>query len=882
MTRATPIVIACVLFLAAGFLLIALISYSSGQIQGQYLPANNSMGPAGAYLAHGLITLWGAAALLVPVIAAGWGYALLRDNDLTDPWRRLVGAILVVPAVAGLLHLLPPPGWAIDQLVRWDQYQIGGLGGATGYKLCGSAIRAVPVLGDAGILSRSFGSGGAAAVLLGVALLSVWLMELGLGAFLRRLARELRGRATGPTPRISTAPYVPREPAPGAKARQTTTINAIAQRMDRMDKQVVPVPTDVSDLVNRIRAHLHDPAAAPSPIIEDEATKESQQLIALVIDDPAAPRPTTGIRSQTDVPDAHEAPARATVAVSAIRTEARAAAGLPATSTAAPAAIAPAEKPKPVRSASRSHTPGGEYILPPVSLLGAAPARKDAEHEAEKSAVAKLIEETFAAFDIQVQVVGATRGPVVTQYEMRLVDQGMRVNKVEGFEKDLSLRLGTEGIRIVAPLPNRTTIGVEVPNKVKEAVVMRSLVEDIDSAAMALPVVIGRDAIGRPLLLDLAKAPHLLVAGATGMGKSVCMNAMICSILLFREPEDVRFIMIDPKMVELAGYEDIPHLLCPPITDMTKAHAALEWACQVMDQRYEALKAAGVRDIRSYNDLGEDDLRFKLAKKELKLEDLPHALEGEDPAHMPYIVILVDEYADLMMVNKEVEKSIVRLAAKSRACGIHVILTTQRPSADVVTGLIKSNLPCRICFRVVDKNNSRVVLDVSGAENLLGKGDMLFLAPGTSFPTRGQGVWLKDQEIEAIVEHAKGQGKPRYLEEIVKAGAIASANGKGGEDGIGEEWRSDRQFHEAVQAMYRYNKTGADFFRRKCGVGYNRATEFVEWLEDLGFLSPAAGTAPRKILKSWDDWIELLKTQGHNWESGDDLYLNPFQVGDQG
>ena len=517
---------------------------------------------------------------------------------------------------------------------------------------------------------------------------------------------------------------------------------------------------------------------------------------------------------------------------------------------------------------------GGEYTLPSVELLQLPKERKEAQHEQEKQQTSRAIEEALSHFDVAVSVVGATRGPTVTQYEIKLLDQSMRVNKVEGFEQDLALKLGTEGIRIVAPLPNKTTVGVEVPNKIKEAVVMRDLVEEIDPDVMALPVVLGRDAVGKPLIMDLAKAPHLLVAGSTGMGKSVCMNAMICSILLFRRPDEVKFIMIDPKMVELSGYEDIPHLLTPPITDMTKAHAALDWACQTMDERYEALKLTGCRSIADFNALGEVEIRFRLAKKELRLEDLSHP-----SAKMPYIVVLVDEYADLMMVNKEVEKSIVRLAAKSRACGIHVILTTQRPSADVVTGLIKSNLPCRICFRVVDRSNSRVVLDTSGAENLLGKGDMLFLQPGTSLPVRGQGVFLKDAEISAIVEHARAQGHPTYDESILKAGAVAVQGGKGSGEATSDAWRSDRKFHEAVQAMYRYDRTGADFFRRKMGIGYNKATEYVEQLDDLGFISPAAGSAPRKILKSWDDWIDLLKENGVAMPEDDDLYHPPFNTG---
>jgi S-DNA-T family DNA segregation ATPase FtsK/SpoIIIE len=302
---------------------------------------------------------------------------------------------------------------------------------------------------------------------------------------------------------------------------------------------------------------------------------------------------------------------------------------------------------------------------------------------------------------------------------------------------------------------------------------------------------------------------------------------------------------------------------------MTKAHAALEWACRTMDERYEVLRATGVRDIKAYNDLGVDEIKRRLAQKDQDVGML--ASQGEP---MPYVVILVDEYADLMMVNKEVERAIVRLAAKSRACGLHVILTTQRPSADVVTGLIKSNLPCRICFRVVDKNNSRVVLDVSGAENLLGKGDLLFLQPGTGAPTRGQGVWLKDAEISAIVEHAKAQAKPTFDDEVL---AMPAAPITPGDDAVAPSlWVADRQFHEAVQAMFRYQRCGADFFRRKLAIGYSKATHYVELLAALGLIGPSKGSAPREILGTWSDWIGLLKSHGVTCSAGDDIYEDPM------
>ncbi|GDY11246.1 hypothetical protein LBMAG53_01230 [Planctomycetota bacterium] len=854
MNAALRIVWAVLLLLAAGFVLLSLLDYSSDQIYGARPAAGNLMGVVGAALGHALILSWGLAALLVPVVMAGWAQALWRRYDLSDPARRVTGAILLLPAVAGLIHLLPV-GATNPLLLRWSQTELGGLGGAVGRLLTGRDERA-------GLLSQALGVPGAAVLLTLVLLLAIWLMRLGVGRWFRRLGSALRSWwepavETDPeSERLVNEAYVPPQPGTGSGKRKVTSVEELSRRLSDPD-----IPADAASLVERIRAHrealerkeLPPTGSHPAP---DEAIPASTEA-APTTPVPAAEQPLPQISdAQHNQPHA-DPPAPSPQ---------------PVASPTAQAPQPPSPRPSPAPPAHPGPFP---YVLPSHDLLDAAPVRQEAQHEAEKNTTARAIEEVFGHFDIGVQVVAATRGPVVTQYEIRLLDQSLRVNKVEGFEKDLQMKLGTEGIRIVAPLPNKTTIGIEVPNKVKAMVSMRELVEAVDPSKQMLPLVLGRDAVGRPLIADLAKMPHLLVAGSTGMGKSVCMNAMICSLLLFRRPDEVKFIMVDPKMVELAGYEDIPHLLAPPITDMTKAHAALEWACTTMDERYEALKAAGVRDIAGFNALGDAELRFRLAKKEMKLEDLSH-----DSAFMPYIVVLVDEYADLMMVNKEVEKSIVRLAAKSRACGIHVILTTQRPSADVVTGLIKSNLPSRICFRVVDKNNSRVVLDVSGAENLLGKGDMLFLQPGTSLPVRAQGLMLKDSEIAAIVDHAKAQARPVYEDAVVDVGAVAqSGDGSGAKPGeAGGEWLGDRDFHAAVQAMYRYNRTGADFFRRKLNIGYNKATSYVERLEDLGFVGPQKGTAPREILKTWDDWIDTLKSQGATWEEGDDTYLNPVEL----
>ncbi len=854
MGRPARVVVASFLLAVAGFLVLSFATYSHSQVAGSGGDGRNFFGGLGTWVALGFIQMWGLVAFYVPALLIGYAIAVFREADLDNLGRRLTGAALLVPALTGLVHLLPLGGVLDSLLLRWDHSQFRGLGGSLGAFLC--AVTGPYEQGRSGVLIQHLGPWGAAGVLLCVGAAGLLLMNIGLRSFARRVLGAVETWKQAPPLEMEERPgrvkpaFDPNAKPQVLKGRATTAIHEVTKRIAQDE---TALPQDAEELLEKIRLQKQalvrraTGAGPGEPIapFQDPAVPQANPMAAVATTAPApAPVP---------VPD--EAPVGDT----------------PRAATPPPAKPQPPKK-KPKAREKTSDDPDA-YVLPPTDLLDDLPEKRSAEHDAEKNQTARAIEEVFSHFDVGVQVVNATRGPVVTQYEIRLLDQAMRVNKVEGFEKDLAMKLGTEGIRIVAPLPNKTTIGIEVPNRVKEAVVMRDLVEEIDPGTMALPVVLGRDVVGKPMVGDLAKMPHLLVAGATGMGKSVCMNAMICSILLFKTPDDVKFIMVDPKMVELAGYEDIPHLLAPPITEMTKAHAALEWACRTMDERYEALRQTGVRDIKAYNELTEDEMRFRLAKKEMKPEDIPTG-----GAKMPYIVVLVDEYADLMMVNKEVEKSIVRLAAKSRACGIHVILTTQRPSADVVTGLIKSNLPSRICFRVVDKNNSRVVLDVSGAENLLGKGDLLFLQPGTSSPIRGQGVWLKDAEINAIIEHAKSQGKPTYDDDVLKVGAVQMEGGGGSGSIKGSEWLSDRQFHEAVQSMYRYNRSGADFFRRKLNIGYNKATAYVEQLEDLGFLGPQKGTAPREILRTWDEWIDQLKGNGVTWDEEDDLYHNPLEV----
>lgn len=857
----------------ASLLTLAGLGYSHEQLD--LGGAGNPCGLLGARLAAWSIGTLGLAAVLVPALALVLAILLATDRGNDKPGStlalRLTGCLLLLPAAAGLLHLLPT-GVGRGLLERWDQVQLDGLGGRCGWLLSGAPAydpaTAAPVQ-SGGLLRRHLATTGSAVVLAAAVAICLCLLQLDLRRRTVQVAQRLREGTTavrrrlaaGSDPGVSRSLTVPDAPLPVVEEREATTssIAEISQRIQRASTTASAI--DASDLVERIRARRL--ALDRSEAESDRSTADTDHA-------------ELGDQAEVGVgPDADDAQEDAEPATPPRRTTAAAQdrSAVLDSSNPAPPAKPVAPPTKPAKSAKPRKAAGQEgYHLPPIDLLASAPLRDTGAHQAEIDAVSRTIESLFRDFNINVKVVAFARGPTITQYEIELLDAGMRVNKVAGFEKDLSLKLGTDGIRIVAPLPNKKTIGVEVPNRVKMAVVMRDLVDEVDPESMALPVIIGRDVVGKPMVGDLAKMPHLLIAGATGTGKSVCLNAMISSILLFRSPAEVKFIMVDPKMVELAGYDGIPHLLTPPITDMTRAHAALEWLCATMDERFAALRLCGCRDIHAYNKLTAEDVRRRLQQK---------GVEGDEPAlpeKMPFIIAVVDEYADLMMVNKEVEKSLVRLTAKARACGIHVVLATQRPSADVVTGLIKSNLPARICCRVADKNNSRVVLDAGGAENLLGRGDMLYLMPGTSNLLRGQGVWVQDAEIEAIIEHARSQGAPEY-DDSITTGAVAMAGGGAGSGSAkdGDAWTTDAEFHAAVWAMFKYDRTGADFLRRKINVGYNKATKYIEWLEDLGFLSEAKGSRPREFIRSWDDWLDELKAREVAIDPEQfDYYRNPF------
>ncbi len=496
--------------------------------------------------------------------------------------------------------------------------------------------------------------------------------------------------------------------------------------------------------------------------------------------------------------------------------------------------------------AARVEEDATDYELPSIDLLLSADDFSFERQEKEVRIKAKILEDTFGSFGFQVKVVEVETGPVIAQYEVEL-EAGLRLSRITGLADDLAIALRVPTVRIVAPIPGKNTVGIEVPNEERQIVRLREVMEadQHKSRKMHIPIFLGKDVSGNPMSVDLASLPHLLIAGRTGTGKSVCLNAIIGSILMTKRPDEVRMLMIDPKMVELSGYGSLPHLMHPVVTDMRKAEAILSWAVDKMEERYSLLAKAGVRHIATYNQLGDEELFERLQVED---EEQREAV----PTHLPFIVIVADEIADMMMTaGKEVEQHIIRLAQKSRAVGIHLILATQKPTVDVITGLIKSNLPARIAFQVASRTDSRVVLDEMGADKLLGNGDMLFLWPGTSTLLRGQGTYLSDDEIDRVVE-AASTGEQQFVHELINIKV------EGGEEQTtaGLKKRDDL-YESAIDIVVREGRGSVSLLQRALGVGYGRAARLIDFMADDNIVGPYSGSKAREVLLSVAKWEQM-------------------------
>ena len=458
---------------------------------------------------------------------------------------------------------------------------------------------------------------------------------------------------------------------------------------------------------------------------------------------------------------------------------------------------------------------------------------------AEAQHVIEKLEETLEQFSIDGHVVGIQRGPIITRYELKMA-AGIKVNRILALTDELAMALEAMRVRIEAPIPGRSTVGIEIPNKQRIKVLLGDILNDVGYKEFggALPLPLGRDIAGNLLLEDLTRMPHLLIAGATGSGKSVAVNSFISSLILHKTPEEVRFLLVDPKLVELSGYNDIPHLLHPVITEPNKAILALNWAVEEMERRYEDLADMSTRDIRSYNEKVKSLKANPGAGRTRASAATDGNGAGDETPIMPYIVVLIDELGDLMMVaGKEVESSIIRLAQKARAVGIHLILATQRPSVDVITALIKANCPARIALQVAQKTDSRTILDGNGAEQLLGQGDMLFRHPSKAQLIRAQVPLIEDNEVEDVVAYAKKLAKPVYI-------TLEDPKGKMGELEAGDE----ELFEEAWQIIVESQKASASYLQRRLRIGYNKAARLIEAFEARGMIGPQIGSKPREII----------------------------------
>lgn len=492
------------------------------------------------------------------------------------------------------------------------------------------------------------------------------------------------------------------------------------------------------------------------------------------------------------------------------------------------------EKPKEQASVVDDMKPQviGEYHLPSLDLLETPPQISTHKVQSDLELGAKTLEDTLAGFNVSARVADIERGPVITRYELEPAP-GVKVQRITTLSNDIALAMKAPAVRIVAPIPGKNRVGIEVPNSSTAAVYLKdvlsqSLGASSQKSGSKLMLALGKDISGVPLIADLAQMPHLLIAGTTGSGKTVCVNSIIMSMLFNASPEEVKFLMVDPKMVELAPYNDIPHMLCPSVTDPKKVSAALNWVVGEMESRYVTLSKAGVRNIEAYHAKGNP---------------------------LPYIVIIIDELADLMQIAaKTIESAITRLAQLSRAVGIHLILATQRPSVDVITGVIKANFPARVSFKVASKVDSRTVLDMNGAETLLGKGDFLFMKPGDAKPTRGQASFVTDEEVHRVIDFIKSQQEPIYDSAILERQKKGSA---------GELQEKDELYDEALRLVIETNQASVSILQRRMRLGYTRAARLIDMMEQSGIVGPYCGSKPRDILVDREEWLmEHMKNDG--------------------
>jgi len=816
-------------------LALSLVSYDPGDPSWNTVTskgrASNWIGPIGAHLADLLFQALGLVAFAVPVILLIIGWLVLRSRSSQASLLRIIGWLGLMMTTSGLLALVSG-----NEHFHWRSVRPGGF---FGLLLTESLTAVLNVAGTALTLCT----------LLILALMVVANMSLvgtieAMAGQIARWRERMRGRREELPPADDTEPLLnlltgkkppkiahpdqerPRRPATSLALGQSAAEPGAAA--PRGARETEPVPADPMTETARL-----SPAQTAAPTVELE---------------PTVPGPSRSAPLPVDIEEVIERTAGPlTVGKPAVSRPAPM--GGPSTaedevaemlSTASVKTVKPVEK---ARVERRAHPRAVEtFLLPSPDMLAEPPPPHEHARE-ELLQRATVLAEKCKEFAVTGHVHQISPGPVVTTFEFK-PDPGIKYSRITSLVDDLCLALEAESIRIDR-IPGKSTVGIEVPNKHRELIYLRELIESrkFQESRSRLTVALGKTIDGNVYITDLAKMPHLLIAGATGSGKSMTVNCIITSILFKATPSEVKFILIDPKRLELGLYEDIPYLLAPIVTDPKRASYALKWAVAEMENRYKLLAGFGVRNIEQFNREVRDG-----AERRLLLES------GEPARPLPYIVIVIDELADLMMVaSSEVETAITRLAQMARAVGIHLVLTTQRPSVDVITGLIKANFPCRIAFRVSSKVDSRTIIDVNGAEALLGKGDMLFLPPGSARLVRVHGGFIEEKEIKRIVEFLKSQAQPEYDETVLMSDKEYEAAQSGGGQ------KQDELYEDALKIVIQMGRASTSVLQRRLRIGYGRAASIIDMMERDGFVEPADGPRPRAITRKALEFRERLE-----------------------
>jgi S-DNA-T family DNA segregation ATPase FtsK/SpoIIIE len=809
-----------------GLLAASLISYSPADPPGHAVITSassgvqNWIGPVGAAVSHHIFLMLGSGAWILVLSAGAYlGYIAYRGT-VDHAAVRALGVLLVALAFSGF-HALLAPEWSSQPQgggglvaivgVHEMTVRFGGLGAGLWIGLIGAIGLTVAYDRWLIVVPRAIGSG------MGVA------MERS-----RTAAEAARTKLKERTVRANDVDD------DEDLAAMTATMRRAVQRQKQRDaeeekpaKKTRKAPVVVED---EVEAYDEDEEyeyedAAPEDEIEDDA--EAYE------DDEAEDEEDEAVPGAPQVFTADELREKISK--------------LPVRFANASKKMASEDDLESLRAQRRSEEEADRrYVFPGLDLLEDPEENYAEELESYVREQAEALENALQTYRINGEVVGIDSGPVITLYQVRLAP-GTKVNKVTAVSSDLARMLKATNIRIVPNTEGLDTVGIEVPNSRKEKVRLKELMATTEKTArMKLPLFLGKDASGNPLVVDLASLPHMLIAGTTGSGKSVCMNAIIMGFLYTQKPSDLKLVLVDPKMVELSQFKDIPHLMCPVVTEMSKATAILEWAVTKMDERYELLAEAGCRDINAYNGLGWEELRERLQPSN-EIE------EAKIPRKMPYMVFVIDELADLMMTNKEVETSIVRIAQKARAVGIHLILATQRPQANVVTGLIKSNMPGRLSFKVASGMDSRIVLDQKGGELLLGQGDMLMLTPRSAATFRAQGTLVDDMEIRKVVRFIRDHADQNFegaLVAISNHGYEAEAH----EDRMRESAQEDPLFDRAVELVLESQRGSVSMLQRRLAIGYTRSARLIEMMGDAGIIGRHKGTVAREVTMTLDEW----------------------------